>query len=90
MSELPEDPTVSIAGAEVTLIFFYGDGDMATVTVTGFERGITAMKALVQAGDETVIRGLFNEFSAAGDVSMLEMFDPVDEDDDDFEESDDD
>lgn len=89
MSEMPEDPTVSIAGAEVTLIFFYEDGDMATVSVTGFERGITAMRALVQAGDETVIHGLFDEFSKAGDVSMLEMFDAIDYEDGQNESDDD-
>lgn len=85
MSDMPQDPTVSLAGAEVTLMFFYDDGDMATVTVSGFEKGFTAMCALVQAGDEAVLRGLFEEFSAAGDVSMLQMFDY-----DDYEESDND
>lgn len=86
--ELPPEPIASIAGAEVTLIFFYGDGDMATVTVTGFEKGFTAMRALVQAGDEDVLRGLFENFSNAGDASMLEIFDEYS--DEEFEDFDDD
>jgi hypothetical protein len=42
-----------IPAEDVVLEFTYDDGDDATVTVSGMRKGVTALRALIEAGDES-------------------------------------
>ncbi|PRY70613.1 hypothetical protein B0I08_101750 [Glaciihabitans tibetensis] len=42
-----------IPAEDVVLEFTYDDGDDATVTVSGHHKGVTALRALIEVGDES-------------------------------------
>jgi len=42
-----------IPAEDVVLEFTYDDGDDVTVTVSGMRKGVTALRALIEAGDES-------------------------------------
>lgn len=50
------------------------DGDSCTVTVSGFERGSTAIAACMKMGHSSTIHDLATGFAQDGDMSVVEFF----------------
>lgn len=49
------------------------DGDTATVTVEGYTKGSTAIRALEHAGSPEVLISMVKEFTEDGDMSMVAL-----------------
>lgn len=50
------------------------DGDACTITISGFERGSTAIAAAMKVGHTSTIHDLATTFAHEGDMSVLQFF----------------
>lgn len=49
------------------------DGDSATVTIEGYTKGSTAIRALQHTGSPEVLISMVKEFTEDGDMSMVAL-----------------
>lgn len=50
------------------------DGDSCTITISGYERGSTAIAAAMKVGHTSTIHDLATSFAHEGDMSVLTFF----------------
>lgn len=50
------------------------DGDSCTITISGFERGSTAIAAAMKTGHTSTIHEMATAFAQEGDMSVVEFF----------------
>jgi hypothetical protein len=70
MSETPTpDNDTGAISYKATMV----NGDEATVTVSGFKHGATAIRALIHTGSPEVIESLMQELAEQGDLSIVTL-----------------